>query len=405
MHTRCVPLSCKINRHPQPVTQPGTIFKTFDSSIDKWTAKIGVFGKSFHAIGTAVNDSLEAVINNLDNFDEDVGFWESLKNNLSSIDTGKDWTKNSLGEIISQENIDSYIEKLDLSSAQNKLNKIWNWQTDVKNGSTTWEKFFDTFDKGENYIVDLIKNTEDLSKLESQDLVDACQEARESVLKHNQALENMSLKSKAGKAALQALSAAANTALMLLASLAVQALTDAWNSWNKTVKSSQEQVDNISSRLENLNQELLELKSIENKSEYDHLRIQQLETEIGLQERLLEIEQKRLYQNQVGTTFSDYFDADSLVSKKTSEENRYNKTGYEYLSNQYEKNETDLNRVDEKIAALNNSLLVAETEAEKTDILEALNEATQSRSKLLEEQVKVEEQLTLNSAEYLNNYK
>ncbi len=404
MHTRCVPLSCKINRHPQPVTQPGTIFKTFDSSIDKWTAKIGVFGKSFHAIGTAVNDALEAVINNLDNFDEDVGFWESLKANLSSIDTGKNLIKNPLGEVISQENIDSYIEELDLNSAEKILKKTFNWQKDVNNNKKTWQEYFDTFDNGDDYIVKLIKNTEDLSKLESQDLVDACQEARESVLNHNQALENMSLKSKAGKVALQALSAAANTALMFLASMAVQALTDAWNSWNKTVKSSQEQVANISSRLENLNQELSELKNIENKSEYDHLRIQQLETEIGLQERLLEIEQKRLYQNQVGTTFSDYFDADSLVSKKTSEENRYNKTGYEYLSNQYEKNETDLNGVDEKIAALNNSLLVTETEAEKTDILEALNEATQSRSKLLEEQVKVEEQLTLNSAEYLNNY-
>ena len=30
------------------------IFKTFDNKIDKWTSKIGIFGKSFNEPGTVI---------------------------------------------------------------------------------------------------------------------------------------------------------------------------------------------------------------------------------------------------------------------------------------------------------------------------------------------------------------
>ena len=73
------------NRYPQPITTNSLIFKTFDSKIDKWTSKIGIFGKSFNELGTAVNEAFKSAINNLDYLDENVGFWESLKNNLFSI--------------------------------------------------------------------------------------------------------------------------------------------------------------------------------------------------------------------------------------------------------------------------------------------------------------------------------
>ena len=104
-----VSTTCKINRYPQPIITYSTIFKTFDSDIDKWTSKIGIFGKSFNELGTAVNDAFKSVIDNLDNFDENVGFWESLKNNLFSKKSDKDWIKDSFGNIISKENIDGII--------------------------------------------------------------------------------------------------------------------------------------------------------------------------------------------------------------------------------------------------------------------------------------------------------
>ena len=182
-----VSTTCKTYRYPQPIINHSMIFKTFDSKIDKWTSKIGIFGKSFNELGTVVNNAFKSVIENLDNFDENVGFWESLKNNLFSKQTDKNWLKNSLGEIISKENIDSYIKKLDLESSKEKLADIFDWENLVKNGDATWGEYFETLKDGtEKYIPDLIKNTNDLSKLTGEDLVKANQQARASALAHNE---------------------------------------------------------------------------------------------------------------------------------------------------------------------------------------------------------------------------
>lgn len=233
------------------------IFKTFDSKIDKWSSKIGIFGKSFNELGTAVNDAFKSVIDNIDNFDENVGFWESLKDNLfSKEDTGKDWIKNSRKEIISKENIDSYIKEIDLSSAKNKLKEIFGWQEDIKNGETTWEKFFDTCKGGNEYLVDLIKNTSDLSKLEGQDLVDACNNARASVLAHNEELKNMSFSAKAGKTALQALATAGNMLAMLAITKGLELAVKGIDNWVHRAEKAKETADELNSSMKSTNESL-----------------------------------------------------------------------------------------------------------------------------------------------------
>ena len=186
------------------------IFKTFDNDIDKWTAKIGILGKSFNELGTAVKNAFNSVIDNIFDFEQDIGFWESLKNNLFS----KDWIRNSLDEIVSKENIDSYIKELKLESAQNELKKIFKFQKDINNGETTWEKYFETCKGGKEYIIDLIKKTDDLSKLTGEDLVEANRQARTSALEHNEAIKAQTLSAKAGKVALQTLATAGNMLLM-----------------------------------------------------------------------------------------------------------------------------------------------------------------------------------------------
>ena len=44
------------------------IFKTFDNDIDKWTAKIGIFGKSFNELGTEIKNALWTSKNEVNNF-------------------------------------------------------------------------------------------------------------------------------------------------------------------------------------------------------------------------------------------------------------------------------------------------------------------------------------------------
>lgn len=192
------------------------IFKTFDNDIDKWTAKIGIFGKSFNELGAAVNKAFEDIIDNIDNFDEDISFWDALKDNLApKTENGDSWIKNTLGEIISADNINSYIKELDLDSAKEQVKSIFNYKQLVDDGKATWQDYFDTLKDGsEHYIPDLIKNTNDLSKLTGEDLVKANQQARQSVITHNDSLKEMTLGAKAGQIALKGLSIAGNMLAM-----------------------------------------------------------------------------------------------------------------------------------------------------------------------------------------------
>lgn len=246
------------------------IFKTFDSNIDKWTSKIGIFEKSFNELGTAVNNAFKSAI---DNFDENVGFWKSLKNNLFSK-KDKDWIKNSLGEIISKENIDRYIVELDLDSAKEKLIDIFDWEGLVNQNKKTWQDYFDTLDDDEKYIVDLIKNTNDLSKLTGEDLVDANQQARIAIIAHNEAIKNSTLAAKAGKIALQGLAIAGNMLATWAILKGIQLATSAIDHFVNRVKYAQEAMKEAQKAIDESQNKLKSANEVisENKKRFLELR-------------------------------------------------------------------------------------------------------------------------------------
>ena len=74
---------------------------------------------------------------------------------------------------------------MDLNSAKEKLENMFDWDSKIKNNKATWQDYYETLDDGEGYIAELIKNTNDLSKLTGEDLVNANRQARTSVLAHN----------------------------------------------------------------------------------------------------------------------------------------------------------------------------------------------------------------------------
>lgn len=174
-------------------------------------------------------------MNDIDSFDKNISFWDALKENLFS----KDWIKNSLGEIVSKDNINSYIEELDLDSAKKKVEEIFNFST--KNGDKAWQDYFNTLDNGEEYIIDVIKSTDDLSKLTGEDLVAANQKARASVIAHNNALKQQTLGAKAANVALKGLAMAGNmlfeTAIVIGISKIIEGIS---NSIHKAEKLRQE---------------------------------------------------------------------------------------------------------------------------------------------------------------------
>ena len=237
---------------------------------------MGIFGKSFNELGTAVNNAFKSVIDSIDNFDENIGFWESLKNNIApKNEDGKHWKKNSFGEIISKENIDTYIKKLDLDSAKEKLVDIFDWEDLVKNGDASWSKYFETLKDGEEkYIPNLIKNTDDLSKLTGEDLVKANQSAREAALAHNQALQQQTLGAKATTAATKVLAAAGNILAMWGISEAIQFISDCAAASDKLKETAQELASQFSSTKSDIENYKTQIKDLyqtinDNSSSYE----------------------------------------------------------------------------------------------------------------------------------------
>ena len=184
-------------------------------------------------------------MNDIDSFDKNISFWDALKENLFS----KDWVKNSLGEIVSKDNINSYIKELDLDSAKKKVEEIFNFST--KNGDKAWQNYFNTLDNGEKYIIDVIKSTDDLSKLTGEDLVVANQKARASVIAHNNALKQQTLGAKAANVALGALKNVLNVAVSYLVSWGIskliQTITDHIHHAEKAVKKMGEAIQKVNS--------------------------------------------------------------------------------------------------------------------------------------------------------------
>lgn len=201
------------------------IFRTFENNnIDKWTAKIGILGKSFNELGTAISNAFGEYATNFDENGE--SFFELLKNKLFPTDeNGESWIKNTLGEIISVDNIDSYIEELDLDSASQKLQEILDFNVN-KTANQSWQDYFGTINDGNRYLLDLIQNTDDLTTLTGEDLVRANQNARQSVIDHNRQLQQQTLSYKAGQAAIQLFNTALNIGVSLLISQAITLISD-----------------------------------------------------------------------------------------------------------------------------------------------------------------------------------
>ncbi len=200
-----------------------------------------------------------------------------------------------------------------------------------------------------------------------------------------------------------------NTALTFLGSIAVQAvitgIANAFDKFNETVVESKEKVDDINSKISELKTQLEELNGLEYKSDFDKQKISQLERELELQEKILEIEQKRLYQNQIGTRFSDYFDGDSLITKQQAEYDHNNKENFANLSRGFDTYTSSLEEIDARLVSLQEKLNSEDLIGHDRFITEGeIKELTEKRNDLLEKQQTIEDQLTVNMGEYLKNY-
>ena len=176
-------------------------------------------------------------------------------------ESGNSWIKNSFGKIVSKDNIDSYIEELDLDSAKENVTSILNHKKLVDDNKASWQDYFDTCKDGNEYIIDTIKNTDDLSKLTGEDLVAANQEARASAIAHNEALKQQTLGAKAAELGMKALAMAGNMLLSFAASFVVSKVAEKLYATATAAKTAKENSESLATSLSKMQSEYAENSS------------------------------------------------------------------------------------------------------------------------------------------------
>lgn len=223
------------------------IFKTFDDGkIDKWTAKIGIFGKSFNELGTAINNAFQSTINNIDNFDNDIGFWKSLKDNL--FPKKEDIQSKMI-------DVDALIPKIDDNTAQGILGTIREIEDGVHSEYKTFQELYDTGDKQNQWIAEYAQNTKGQIR-STEGVIQANQQARESAIAYNNGLKQMTLGAKAANVAIKGLSIAGNMLVGMGISFVISKISTAIDNHIHRVEKAQEAIKEITSAITEMNDKL-----------------------------------------------------------------------------------------------------------------------------------------------------
>lgn len=219
------------------------IFKTFDNDIDKWTAKIGIFGKSFNELGAAVNNAFKSAMNNIDNLDENVGFGEIIRNNLFPTKEKIQALKHSVPELLDTTKANEYVKI---------IKAIDNGSMD---GIETFQQWYDTLSEGEKWIAQYAQETQ--GQIRSvEGVTEANKAARDTAIAHNNALKQQTLGAKAATIGLNALATAGNMLIMWGISEAISFVVNAIDKYANAAEYAKEASDNAKQSMDELKNNL-----------------------------------------------------------------------------------------------------------------------------------------------------
>lgn len=240
------------------------IFKTLDSNIDQISTKIGILDKSFYDFF----DSIRKRKNNLKSLTDQSVLPKDVKEQSGSLWDNLFTTKNN-----KTEQFDDVMPKIDNSNITSTLSKIKAMSKSVAESKSTWQEYFDTLPEGEKHLAKLGQQMEGQIITEKA-LISANQKARESAIKHNNALKQQTLSAKAATVAAKALSIGLNTIAMVAIGEIVGALISGIDylihKEEKDTEALQEAKDNFSQTTE-------EIESISDKLEANKKRINELQ--------------------------------------------------------------------------------------------------------------------------------
>lgn len=226
------------NNYPQ-IVKHSAIVKTYENDLDGISNKIGFSKRSFAEWGSQVVTS----------FKESEGAIGKFKNTLVTIftvqkDIEDKWYKNDLGEIVTKDNIDSYIPKMTTDDAKYQLVGLQNIQNEINATMGSWDDYADRFKKNEKYLLDYARSH---NVLESSvdDLKVAKENARKAAIAHNNALKQQTLGAKAATVAVKLLSVALNAIASVLIMKALEVVFSKLDKLITTTKEQKEIVDEI----------------------------------------------------------------------------------------------------------------------------------------------------------------
>lgn len=168
------------------------IFKTFENNdVDKWTAKIGLFGKSFNDVIDSINKR-KLDIDNLMSSGL-VSSYSDAKKQVGGLFSYLYPKKDIKSQLI---DVDAMYPKIDTSNAKEVKAEITDLSKLVANNETTWQELFDTLPSGKKHFAELGQQMEG-QIITEEGLITANEKARASALAHNNALKQQTLGAKA----------------------------------------------------------------------------------------------------------------------------------------------------------------------------------------------------------------
>lgn len=223
------------------------IFKTYENDLDGIFNKLGFNKRTFAEWGSQVKEAFNGAETGANKFYTTLNKISSVMKTAFTVPKDKlDWIKNSQDEIVTKNNIDSYIPQLSQDEADGLVKSIQAQSIAVTNGTKNWQDYFQELDdKKQGPITELIKNTKDLSKLTGDDLVQATNAARESALKHNAALQQETLGAKAATLGLEALSVVGNALISMGISFAISAIIKGIDNLAHSAQKCKERVNDL----------------------------------------------------------------------------------------------------------------------------------------------------------------
>lgn len=227
------------------------IFKTFENNdIDKWTAKIGLFGKSFNDVIDSINKR-KLDIDNLMSSGL-VSSYSDAKKQVGGLFSYLYSKKDIKSQLI---DVDSVFPKIDTSNVKEVKAEIVDMSKSVSDGKKTWQELFDTLPSGKKHFAELGQQMKG-QIITEEGLISANEKARASAIAHNNALKQQTLGAKAGQVALKGLAMAGNMLASFLITKGISLITKGIDNLIHRTEKIKEAAEEAKNKISSINDDL-----------------------------------------------------------------------------------------------------------------------------------------------------